>query len=244
MSSIVIYGILIVLLSGFIQGLTAFGFALVALPLLSILMPVQQVVPIIIILSLVTNIGIWYETRKSINLKKYGLLIISSLLAAPIGTKLIVLLNPDTLKVIVGILITFFAIMMLTGTKWEIKHEKLSFILVGLLSGVLNGSISTSGPPVALFLSNQEADKQKFKANLNMFGLILNVVTIGLFFQNGLITSEILFYVSRMLPADVIGVVLGIIAIRKLNEKTFKNLTLYLVIFSGIWTLLSGLGVV
>lgn len=125
------------LLAGFIQGLTAFGFALVAMPLLTLIIAIQQVVPIIVILSLVTNIGIWYDTKKSIDVKKYWLLIIASLLAAPIGTKLILILNPNTLKVIVGILITFFAITLLTGMNWKIRREKISFVLVGFLCGGL-----------------------------------------------------------------------------------------------------------
>lgn len=244
MQFFILCGLLIILLSGFIQGLTAFGFALVSMPLLTLIIPIQQVVPIIVILSLVTNIGIWYDTRKSIDLKKYWLLILASLIAAPIGTQLILILNPDVLKVIVGILITFFAIAMLTGTNWKIKREKASFIFVGFLCGVLNGSISISGPPVALFLSNQEADKQRFKANLNMFALILNVVTVGLFIQNGLINKEVMFYISWMFPAAIFGVVCGLFAVRKLDEKVFKKLTLYLIIFSGLWTLLSGFGVV
>lgn len=244
MQLLILFGILIILLSGFIQGLTAFGFALVSMPLLTLIIPIQQVVPIIVILSLVTNIGIWYDTRKSIDLKKYWLLIIASLAAAPIGTQLILVLDPNMLKIIVGILITFFALTLLTGTNWKIKREKLSFMLVGFLCGILNGSISISGPPVALFLSNQEADKQRFKANLNMFALILNIVTILLFIQNGVINKEVMSYVSWMIPATVVGVVIGIVAVRKLNEKMFKKLTLYLITFSGIWTLLSGFGLV
>lgn len=244
MQSYILFGVLIILLSGFIQGLTAFGFALVSMPLLSLFIPVQQVVPIIVILSLATNIGIWYDTRKSIDLKRYWLLILASLLAAPIGTKLILVLNPHMLKIMVGILILFFAISLLKGLTWKIKRERLSFVLVGFLCGVLNGSISISGPPVALFLTNQETDKQRFKANLNMFALILNVVTIFLFIQSGLINQDVISYISWMLPATVIGVLFGILAVRKLNEQVFKKLTLYLIIFSGFWTLLSGFGIV
>lgn len=244
MQLLILFGLLIILLSGFIQGLTAFGFALVSMPLLTLFIPIQQVVPIIVILSLVTNIGIWYDTRKSIDLKKYWLLILTSLIAAPIGTKLILILDANTLKAIVGILILFFALTMLKGLTWKIKHEKLSFAFVGFLCGILNGSISISGPPVALFLSNQEVDKQRFKANLNMFALILNVVTIGLFIQSGIINKEVAFYISWMLPATIVGVLFGILAVRKLNEKMFKKLTLYLIIFSGFWTFLSGIGVV
>ena len=38
------------------QGLTSFGFALVSVPVLSLLLPVKDVVPLVVLLSLGTNL--------------------------------------------------------------------------------------------------------------------------------------------------------------------------------------------
>ncbi len=51
-------------------------------------------------------------------------------------------------------------------------------------------------------------------------------------------------YLGWMLPVMVIGTWIGVKAVNYLNEQKFKKYSLVLIILSGIWTLLAGLGVI
>lgn len=235
---------LVVLAAGFVQGLTAFGFALISLPLLALFLPMQQAVPIIVLLSLVSNVVILYDTWKHLQLGRIWLLIVAGLAAVPFGAWLLAWLDVAVMKVAAGLLIMLFAIAMLRGKTFPIRREKTAFVVVGLISGLLNGSISVSGPPVALFLSNQGVDRQTFKANLTGYAIMLNVHTLVVFGVAGMLDGETLAACAWLLPAMAAGVWLGIKCVRMLNDALFKKIALWLIVSSSLWTVLSGLSIV
>lgn len=231
--------IIVVIAAGFIQGLTSFGFALIAMPFLARIIPLQQAVPIVVILSLCTNLMVIIDARRHIDLKKIWILIVSSLLAAPLGTYLLLFLDEHILKSFTGIFIILIALLLLLGKSFPVKNEKLAFVPVGIISGLLNGSISMSGPPVALFLSNQKVDKNTFRANITAYGIILNIITICTYAYSGMLTKQVFSYSLWLIPSMLIGVFIGIKAIKKLNDNLFRRLALWVIILSGIWTLIS-----
>jgi uncharacterized protein len=231
----------IIVFAGFTQGLTSFGFALIAMPFLSQIIPLNQAVPIVVFLSLCTNLLVIANCYRFIKIKRIWIMVVSSLIAAPFGAWLLVYVDADILKLVTGLIIIAFALALLFGKSFPIRDERLAFIPVGLLSGLLNGSISMSGPPVALFLSNQNTDKGTFRANITFYAIILNIITLFTFFLNHLITKEVAAYGVNLVPAMLVGVFLGIIATRKLDERVFKNVALMLIILSGIWTVFNAL---
>lgn len=237
----IIAGFLVILLAGMIQGLTSFGFSLISVPLLSIFMPLKIVVPVLIVFSLVLNSVILYKLRKHVNLKRIMYLIPAGILTTPLGTYLLLIINERSLKLGVGLIVTITAIMFWLGYKIKIKNEKLSLVSVGLMSGLLNGSVSLSGPPVILFLTNQGTEKQVFRANLTSYFFILNIITIPTYIYGGLITSEVLRYTLILFPALILGVILGIKGAERVDENLFKKLTLVLVVIMGILSIISGI---
>lgn len=234
-------GIIFIFIAGFFQGLTSFGFALISMPFLVKIIPIKETVPIVVILSLLTNIILIANCYRHIRIKRIWILILSSVIFAPLGTYSLIYVNPIILKMSVAILIIIFALILIIGKSFPIKNEKIGYTIAGSLSGFLNSSISMSGPPVALFLSNQGADKNEFRANITIYAIILNAFTIATYFYNGLITKEITKNIVWLIPAMIVGVIVGIISLKKLNEKTFKRIALLLIIFSGLWTLINAI---
>ena len=231
-------GILVVLFAGITQGLTSFGFALIAVPFLSMLVPIAEVVPIVVILSLGTNLIMLSQTFRRIEFRKIGLLVVSSLIAVPFGTLALIYIVPNTIKAVVGVVIILVSGVMLTGMRFPVRSEKIALVPIGMLSGFLNGSISMSGPPVALFMSNQNEDKEVFRANLTIYATILNVFTITSFIVSGVLTSNVIAYSVWLIPAMIVGVLLGGLLETRINQTLFKRIALCLILASGIWTMI------
>lgn len=233
-------GFISILLASLVQGITGFGFALIAVPLLSLFIPeLRNITPIIVIYSFLTNIIIVYKTKQYIDFKKILPLIIFGIIATPFGTYILLYVNVNTLKIIVGTIITITALAMLKNFKININNQNISYAIVGLLSGFLNGSTGLSGPPVVLFLTNQNTDKDVFRANLTLYGIATNIFAIILFISEGIINTSILNFTVIYLPALIIGTFLGIKASSKINETLFKTLTIYLISFLGLYTIIS-----
>lgn len=236
------FGFISILLASFIQGVTGFGFALIAVPLLSFFIPeLRNITPIIVICSLITNIIIVYKSRSHIDFKRIMYLVIFAIIATPIGTYMLICVNVKILKLIIGIVSVITAFFMIKDFKIKIKNERISYGVVGVLSGILNGSAGLSGPPIVLFLTNQNTEKDVFRANLTFFGLITNVFAVILFCSEGIINVSVLHFTIVYLLALVIGALVGIVVSAKINEHIFRNITILLIALLGVYTSISAI---
>ena len=230
------------MLASMVQGMTGFGFALLAVPLLSLFFPLKEIVPVIpgqgMIIGLVMTIFIFRDLR----LRKMLPMFIAGGITTPFGAFILLAVSPGILKTIIGALVLFSAIAMGSGLKIKIRNERLSYIFVGFLSGILNGSVSLAGPPAIVFLSNQGASKEEFRANLTVYFLLLSFITFPAYFASGLITPQVLMDDLIYAPATLFGVLIGIFYAKNISEEFFKKVTLILIIIMGILSLSSGAG--
>ena len=143
----IIFGMLTIFLAGLTYGLTGFGFALVAVPLLMILLPPQAVVPIQLLLASLTGIVVVYEARQWVRLKQIWPLMLAGIIGIPLGTYLLTVLDTNVLKIFIGAVISLSALAFFFGFQRPIRNERLASAPIGFISGVLNGSTGMSGPP-------------------------------------------------------------------------------------------------
>lgn len=236
-----IYLMIIIIFAGFTQGVTGFGFSLVAVPLLAFFLQVKEITPILIFLSIITNIMVMLSSKSQYKIKELIVLIAFGIIATPLGAYVLLVLNQQILKAIVGIIISLTAIFMLKDYKLNIRHFKFSQAVTGICSGILNGSLSLSGPPIILYMSNQGAKKDELRGGFSLFALITNLFAISSMYFSGLVNLKVVNYLYYFTPALVVGVFIGIKVSKLLNEKIFKSVTLYLLIIMGLWTFISSL---
>lgn len=241
----IILASIVIMLAGIIQGSTSFGFSLLSVPLLSLIMiPLKLIVPMLILFSFIINSVILISLRKFVNIKRIRILIIAGILGTPLGTYILKVVDENLLTLVVGILVSLFALALFFKFRIKVKNEKLMFVPVGLLSGVLSGSVSISGPPVILFFANQNIEKMEFRANLTFYFLSLQLITIPMLIINELITVKVLENTLYLLPALITGLVVGMLIGKRINEKLFKRLTLILVILMGFLLVFKGINAI
>jgi len=240
-SAIAFYGFFIIFFSGVVHGLSGFGFALVAVPLLVLFLPPREAIPIVLLFTMLTPFPLLIEARKWLDVKRFLPLIIGGIIGIPFGTYLLLILPSAILKLSIGLAVIPFAIVLLMGYKKKVKNERMAFIPVGFISGLLKGAVSMSGPPVVLFFSNQGMMKQAFRANLVFFFLSLNIAAFISYIVSGLISREVVRYTILFLPAMLVGVFVGMALIRKVRELFFRRIVLSIVILSGVLAIYAGL---
>lgn len=237
----ILIAFIVILFSGLIQGITSFGFSLLAVPLLSIFLSLKLIVPLLVIFSLIMNSIILYKLRKYVNFREIYLLILAAVLATPLGANLLINTDEKILQFAVGVIVVMSALIFKSGFKLKIRNEKIAYIPVGIASGILNGSVSLSGPPVIVFLTNQDKNKQVFRATLTSFFWTLNLITLFVFFKKALITREVISMTGILLPALIIGSAIGISVGNKVKEGTFKNLTISLMAIMGTLSIIGSI---
>ncbi|MCF7858853.1 MAG: sulfite exporter TauE/SafE family protein [Candidatus Cloacimonetes bacterium] len=241
MEQLIFFGILIFFFSAILQGLTGFGFSILAVPLITLLISPKTAVPILLLYSIIINLAVLYNTRNSVSIKNIWPFLLTGVIAMPFGTYLLVALEEAILKILIGVIILIFGFLLLMGFRKQFTKEKLAMLPIGFLSGILGGSISVSGPPLIIFLSNQNVNKNTFRGNLALYFLILNIFTLPVYLLNGLLTSEVWSYSLKFSPGLLIGVVLGNLLSHKVRESHFQQITLYLLIILGTISIISSL---
>jgi uncharacterized protein len=174
-------------------------------------------------------------------IRKVLTLMIAGAMGTPIGIFVLKIIVEKDIKILTGIVLILFSALLLLGYRKSVNNEKLALASIGLISGILNGSTAMSGPPVILFYNNQEVEKTRFRSNLVLYFLFLNILAIPVLVLNNMLTEQVLSYTLFFIPSTLIGVTLGIILSKKINENIFKKMTLLIVLISGMIALILGL---
>jgi uncharacterized membrane protein YfcA len=242
--TLLIVGGLAVLLAGFLRGLTGFGFALVAVPILSTLVEPRIVVPTILIHGTITSLPLIFHARHEVQPTHIWPLMAGAIVGAPFGSYLLLVLDADTLRLLIGIVAFGFALVFAAGFSRKIQNERLAFVPVGFLSGLLNGSSSLAGPPVILFFANQGIPPMVFRANILALFFATNIATIIAFIVGGLFSVDAFLLSLALGPSLVIGTYLGARYARSVNVRLFRGVALSVVMGSGIIAIVDGSGLV
>ena len=225
-----------------VAGTTGFGYGLVSVPLLTLLLPPRLVVPAVTTHIFLLSLLILLEVIKNVDLRRIWPLMATGLIGMPLGLYVLLVLSEGALRMIIGVVIVLFALALLLGLNLEIRNEKLALAPVGMASGLLASGIAMAGPPVILFFSNQGMPKQVFRANLAAYFVFLNSVTIPAHAASGLITGEVVRNALLFLPTLVVGMVLGSFFSRRVPEAQFRRVVLFVVLCTGLLSITSGLG--
>ncbi len=237
----IVMSFLIILFASMIQGMTSFGFSLIAVPLLGIVLPLKDFVPMLVLFSFLINLILYRNLTGSFNKKRILVLVLSGLTSTILGIYMLKFVDNSILKLVVGFVILISAVLMLFGIRIRVKVRILGDIIAGIASGLLNGSVSLSGPPVILLLSNEDTEKEIFRKTLTTYFLLLNLISLPLFFMNGLLSTDIVIKSLINLPALGVGMFLGLYMGNRISEKHFKKITLGMIFLLGIMSVMSSI---
>lgn len=232
---------IIIIVSGFVQGVTGFGFALFAAPLLTIFIDPKMVVPAITLQLLVSGATVLWHAFRHLRVRHMWLMALSGMIGVPLGTLLLLVLDQSVLRLVIGLIVTVTTVAMIFGFSRPLRSQFLISAPVGLFSGILGASTGLSGPPVIFFYTNQGLDPKEFRANITAHFFMLNIVTLISFIVSGMYTSETLALSFRLLPATIAGVIAGIIVNRWVNATRYRRIALGLILISGIVAVITGI---
>jgi len=219
MDSTIIILSLIMALGGFTSGLTGFGLGLVSVPLLSMAVGAQIAVPIAGIYGWLVTLPIVWKMRKHIQFRTGLILVAGSIPASFIGAKLLASLPSSYILITMGVVLIASSIHSMRSNKPLLQKTSHPITLgTGFFSGVLGASVGESGPPVIAYTSMQPWTADQVKSTLAFFFMLQMIGAVLGFYSEGLITAEVLNYVSWMIPGFIIGLTIGMVGYHLLQK--------------------------
>lgn len=182
----------ILTLAAFTQGLTGFGFGLISMALLPLVLPVKDATVILAPLTVVTCATTLHAVRRHLRWRHAAALVAGATLGVPLGVFALVKLDAAVLLRTLGSLMVLFALVDLAGTgRLRIPLPAAAAFPVGLASGSLGGALNAGGPPVIAYTYAQPWTKEEIVATLQLVFGISAVLRFALLGQQGMFRAEL-----------------------------------------------------
>ncbi len=229
----VVVVVAVAVLASTTQGLTGFGFALIALPFFLLVLDVQEAVVLAVMLSTVGLILVVTRTFRRVPWGTVSRLLMGSFIGMPVGLAVLLFAPADALRIGVGVAVIVMAAALALGVR--IASAGLPAQLgVGATSGVLWTSTSMSGPPVVLYLQGRGLEPMEFRAALVTYFLVGNTISIGAFFATGVVTARALVLAACALPAIFIGNWSGSRLVTRVEPALFRRVVLLVLVATAL----------
>jgi len=210
----------VIVIASLLQGITGFGSALVAAPLLLLLIDKTTSVVSLTFVSIAMNLFLFLKIKYPLEKESFYRLLWPSLLGLPIGILILQNLEVGVLRIIAGTLSVVFAFFLFAKNA-EVRNSKRLTVLSGWLSGVLHTSVGIGGPPIVLLLASQNTEKDEMRKTLALLFFVMSIVSIILFLFSGHLTSKSMLFGLYGIPAAFVGSYIGNYISKKVSQQQF-----------------------
>jgi uncharacterized membrane protein YfcA len=235
--AVTVYVLVVVFVATFVRSTLGFGEALVAVPLLALMVPVQVAAPLAVLCSVLVAALIIAQDWRRVELRSAVGLIAAALPGIPLGILLLAKANDHVVKLILGAVIIVFSIYSLVGrAKMHMRHDHWAWLVgCGFLSGVLGGAYGMNGPPLAVYGALRKWSPQHFRATLQGYFLPASCAGLLGYLALGLWRPAVTRYFLLCLPVVVIAILLG----RAVNQRMkdagfFRSVYMGLIVIGSI----------
>ncbi|SEN49862.1 Uncharacterized membrane protein YfcA [Mesobacillus persicus] len=229
----------IILIASALQTSTGFGFSILATPFLLLLFEPAEAIQINLILSLVISCALLSKIKKEVDFGVLRRFVFGSIPGLPVGILIFLFINITTLKL--GISLVILALTIMLVFKFRIQQSKGRDLLVGAFSGALTTSIGMPGPPLLLYFSGTDTQKERLRATTLAFYLFIYLVSLVI--QVIFVGTNTTIWISsaQALPLVLLGLILGQFLFKKINQHLFRIFTYLILLFTSVYLLIDSL---
>ncbi len=212
-----------------IQGSIGFGYALVAVPAMALLLPwAVPVTPLFLALpmTLLMSIRGW----RSIDTGGFALITAGRLLGTIVGVLLLVLAPRGYLSVLTGMLILAAALGSFLKPSFEVNHG--TQLAGGVASGVVGTVAALGGTPLALVYQNRSGPELRSTLAISfVVGIAMSLAGLAL---AGKVEGRHIVLALELLPGLFIGLLISRWVVGHLNEGWLRPAVLTFAAVAGL----------
>jgi uncharacterized protein len=215
--------LLVVALATLFRSAFGFGEALIAVPLLTLFLPVKVAAPLAVLVSITIAAVVVAQDWRKIHLRSAGWLVGASLFGIPVGLLLLMSSHQRAVKIVLAIFIMAFSAYSLLGRRPpELKSDSKGWLLgCGFVAGVVGGAFGMNGPPLVIYGAMRRWSAQHFRATLQAYFLPASIVGMAGYWLAGLWVPTVTHYYLLCLPVLLPAVWLGRVVNRRLHGDAF-----------------------
>jgi uncharacterized protein len=233
---ILAYAIACIFGAAVVRGYSGFGFSLLAITSLSLLLPPAEIVPSIFIMEVAASLHLLPSVWREVHWRALSWLALGCLLGTPFGVYALAHVPAAPMTLALALFVLIATALLAQGHALERMPGAAFTFATGTASGLFNGSFGVGGPPVILFFFSSPAGAAAGRASIIAFFLMTDVT--GLVWQGweGLITLATLWRAGLFLPALAAGIWLGNRSFKHADPIAFRRWVLRLLMLLAALT--------
>lgn len=227
------------LLAAVVQTVTGFGFALVAVPLLAVVLEPAPAVVATTLVSLLLSVVVVRADREHVRRRDAVVVSVAGIAGMPLGLALLAGGSDRLLTAVIALVLLGSTVLVARGLR--LPAGRGTEVAVGVTSGVLLTSTGMNGPPLVVAFQAQGMAPRPFRGTLSAVFLVQGVAAVVLLAAGGQVTSAALVASAVGVPMLALGWLLGDRVFRALDPVAFRRVVLALLVASAVVALVSAL---
>lgn len=242
------------LVASTVQSATGFGFALVAGPALYAVVEPAAAVGLVMVLGQVVNLLVLFGERRRPQVDWSAVLpaLVAALPGLPIGALLLRTLPASSLRLAVGLIVCAVVVNRLARrlarhkqrpSGREVAAGRGAAVAAGFAVGVLTTSTTTSGPPLAVWLTARRLEPGAVRDTVTVLFLVLDLIGIAILVTvvgtgPSLARAD---WVPMLIPVAAAGHLLGRQAFLRLPARYYAPIVLTFALVAGAASVATGI---
>ncbi len=224
--------------AGFVKGTVGFGITLIVVPVLAMVITPQEAIVLVSLPVFVMNFATAVSTLHEYpELRRIRWMLPVAFACVPIGVKVLLWVDPEPVRAVIGAMIIVFVGMRFTGwqtTRLSIGGETLFAVGMGALIGFLFGMIMMPIAFIIFYLNAIGVKREPFVFLMNVIASSLSLIQVSTFAWHDLYAAGAWRNSLMMLAPALIGLYVGTRFRRSLSERIFERLVLGLLAIAGV----------
>jgi uncharacterized membrane protein YfcA len=224
------------LVGSFVKSVTGMGFPLIAIPILTLFIGVEDAVVVIAIPNIFANFLLCFGVREERkHARDLRALIVAAILGAIAGT--LVLVEAPEEPLLLGLAASVFIFVV---QRWRSPEPTLTPAtsrrwapVAGVLAGFSHGAVGVSGPIVAMWVHGYRLSKNAYVFSVTSLFLVAGLAQLVVLVSTGQFRREHLIASSVALLATLCMLPVGTRMRSRIGGRLFDRLILGLLVLSG-----------
>ena len=215
-----------VFVAAILRGLTGFGFALAAVPLISLVIEPKVAVASTIILQVMVGVPDLIRLRGSYDRAEVARLSLGALLGMPFGIAALALFDANATRLAIALIsLIGLGLMVLKPPRRLRPRPGLAYV-AGAFSGLFGSLAAMPGPPAVAWFVASGAQPARARASMMVFFFLSALMTLPGLALAGAVDGRTQWLSLAFLPFLILGTWVGSQIFRRLHPRHYRAITL------------------
>jgi len=219
---------LVVIVAALTHGTMGFGFPLISTPMIAMASDIKTAVLATLVPNLAVNlVSILRGGNWAASLARHWPVAVYVLIGTAIGTRVLILGNPEPLKLLLAVMIVVFLLQRrLRGIDWSWlpRHPRASGAAFGLLGGFLSGTVNVAVPPLVIYFMALGLDALAMTQILNFCFIVGRLTQAATLSAAGELGPATILATVPLTVASLIALWVGLRLQRRIRPEGFQRI--------------------